>query len=259
MAQALRSLAVIRELAEKGYRIFSVDDVRPITQSLGLKDSYIPQLLRRCVMDGSLYSLYRGVYCLNQSLTSGSPITEYEIANYIAKSSAIAFWSALSIHQLTDQVLRDILILAPKEESPHSSQSIFHIHETKYHMFRVKRDYFFGIEKKFLTDQPIMVTDLERTLIDGLVRPELCGGFREVINAFDVGWDRVNVQKLMDYGRKFGVSVLKRIGWMCENLSLPNPHIESLKTLPCTSCYKLDVSRQAIGKIAKAWNLRENI
>lgn len=259
MTKILRSLSVIRELAEKGYRIFSVDDVRPITRSLGLKDSYLPQLLRRCVLEGSLHSLYRGVYCLNQSLTSGSPITEYEIANYIAKPSALAFWSAFVIHHLTDQVLCDVLILVPREDSTHSVQSVFTINKTRYRIIRVKREYFFGVEKKFLTDQPIVVTDLERTLIDALGRPELCGGFREVINAFQIAWHRVNVEKLIDYGTTYGISVLKRIGWICENLELSNDHLDALKALPCTSCYKLDVSGYAMGKISKRWNLRENI
>lgn len=255
-----RPLAVIRELAEKGHRVFSVEDIRLITQSLGLKDSYVPQLLKRCVLDGSLQYLYRGVYCLNQSLTAGSPITEYEIANYIVKPSAIAFWSAFVIHQLTDQVLRDIFILAQREETPNSSQSIFKIKEVTYHIIRVKGESFpFDVEMKFLTDIPILVTNLESTLISSLIRPELCGGFREVINAFQIAWDRVDIDKLITYGRNIGTSVLKRIGWLCENLELSNPRLEELKALPCTSCYKLDVSREPIGKISKNWRLRENI
>ena len=259
MTQTLRSLALIRELAEKGYRIFSVDEVRSITRLLGLKDSYVPQLLKRCVQDGSLLSLYRGVYCLNQSLTSGAPISEYEIANYIIKPSALAFWSAMTIHQLTDQVLREVFIVASREDAHHSSQSLFTIQDTQYHVMRVKQNYFFGIEKKFLTEIPIVVTDLEKTLIDTLVRPDLCGGFRESMTAFQMGWDRVNIPTLITYGQKFGVSVLKRVGWVCETLELENPYIDELRAIPCVSCYKLDVSRKPAGRIARAWSLRENI
>ncbi len=260
MTHSLRPLAVIRELAEKGLRIFSVDDVRVITRSLGLKDSYIPQLMRRCVLDGSLQHLYRGVYCLNQSLTAGSPVTEYEIANYLVQPSVIAFWSAFAIHQLTDQVLHDVLILARREEVTHSSQSIFKIKGTTYRIFRMKGEHFpFCAEQKFLTDVPVLVTDLESTLISSLIRPDLCGGFREVINAFQIAWDRVDIEKLIYYAQNIGVSVLKRIGWLCENLNLFNPRLEELKALPCTSCYKLDVSGKSVGKISRHWNLRENI
>ncbi len=54
------SLAFIRTLAEKGHRIFSVDAIYPITMALGLKHSYVPQLLRRCVKDGSIHSFIVG-------------------------------------------------------------------------------------------------------------------------------------------------------------------------------------------------------
>lgn len=255
----LKTLSVVRLLAEKHSRIFSVYELRSITQSLHLKDSYLPQLINRALKEGSLERLYRGVYTLNQSLIAGSPITEYEIANHIARPSAVAFWSAFAIHQLTDQVLRDVFIIAPREDIQKSPQSLFRIRGGSYKIFRVKRENFFGVEKKFLMDIPIFVTDFERTLIDGIMRPDLCGGFRDVLEAYREGWERVNINKLISYGERFGVSVLKRIGWICDQMNLKNPYMDKIKKIPCANFYKLDTSREAIGLLSKTWHLRENL
>ena len=35
----------------------------------------------------------------------------------------------------------------------------------------------------------VTITDVERTLLDGLAMPQHCGGFAEVVHAFQVGMD----------------------------------------------------------------------
>lgn len=255
----MNPVAIVRRLGEEGFRIFKTEDFRKIAIELGLKDSYVPQLIRRLIKDGSLISLYRGTYTIAGGLLAGPPLSSYEIGLALAKPSALCCWTAFSLHNLTDQVLRAVFVMTTYQREHNSVKTNFEIQGARYKIIRVQEKFFYGYERRFLTEVPIIVTDLERTLIDGLVRPQYCGGFREVIEGFRLGWDRVNVDKLIDYGHKMSTAVLKRIGMVCETLELENPRLEELQSIPCSSFYKLDTSGENKGPWNYRWNLRDNV
>lgn len=255
----MNQVIVLKKIAETGLRIFSTDVLRGITQELGLKDTYLPQLIHRYSFEGVVRKLHKGVYALPQDLMAGPPLSEFEIACHLATPSALCCWSAFVIHGLTDQVLNHIYVMAPYGRKHFSSKTSFEIERTTYKIINVSPQSFFGTEIRWITEAPITVTDLERTLLEGLIRPEYCGGFREVMEAYGQAKERLNQNKLIDYGKKISLSVLKRIGWVLEEIGIHNEGIEDLQRLPCTSCYKVDVSSPSSGKWNARWNMKENI
>lgn len=50
--------------------------------------------------------------------------------------------------------------------------------------------------------EQVQVSDLERTILDGLARPELCGGVSEVVTGLLIRKDDLDWEKLAEYTSK---------------------------------------------------------
>jgi hypothetical protein len=73
-----------------------------------------------------------------------------------------------------------------------------------------------------------MVTDMEKTIIDGLDLPQYVGGVVEIAKALSTTRTQLNESKLRRYAGKIGNSaVAKRLGFLLEILGLGN--VEALR------------------------------
>ena len=61
---------------------------------------------------------------------------------------------------------------------------------------QVRPQRFFGASRVWVGDVRVRVTDLERTLLDGLNKPRYCGDFGEVLHAFQLGTERLDVERV---------------------------------------------------------------
>lgn len=63
----------------------------------------------------------------------------------------------------------------------------------------------------------MQVSDLERTVIDGLRQPEYCGGVTEVAKALWMRHQDIETAKLVDYALRLGVgAVSRRLGYVLD-------------------------------------------
>jgi predicted transcriptional regulator of viral defense system len=167
--------------------------------------------------------------------------------------------SAFSFHHLTDQLGNIIYVMAPLEPQKAYSKNLFKIDGVRYHIIRVKKEHFFGFEQKWIGRELITITDLERTLIDGLVRPKYCGGFREVLDAYSQAIDGLDVPKIISYARKISDSACKRLGWVLNSLGVDDKQLQPLLERTTTSFAKLNPSGPQRGSWNKKWLLLENL
>jgi predicted transcriptional regulator of viral defense system len=182
------TINLTRLIAQKNLRVFSLAELTPLAQENGCASSYVPRLVSLMKQRGDLVSLGSGLYTLPLELLAGGALHEFEIALALAKQGAISHHSAFSYYGLTDQILNRTYVTVPKiAESNLSSQTNYVIAHNEYNLIRVAPKYYWGIKHIFISEARICITDLERTLIDGLTHPQYCGGFFEVINAFDRG------------------------------------------------------------------------
>lgn len=246
-------LEFLHELTQSGYRIFSVDDARDVARTLNLKESSISYILKSLISKKAIRSLFRGNYAIEDNFLSGPPLHPFEIALHLAKRGAICCWSAMTFHKLTDQVLTKIYVYSPQEKGRALPLYTYQIDGYNFHLIQVSSKTLWGIERRRTADIKIPITDLERTLIDGLTYPHYCGGLREVLEAFKLAQDQFSIDKLMDYARHSPVVIQKRLGWICDQLSISN-------TLEVRTTYydKLDPAGPRRGKYNKKWMLVEN-
>jgi predicted transcriptional regulator of viral defense system len=258
----LMSLKFIQELAKNGLRVFTIDKARIIASSIGLKQSYVPRLLSKLSRENVIVHLIKGTYAVSNTLLPGSPLHPYEVAMGLIQPAAICCWSAMIYHSLSDQILRKTFILTPHLEGNKNSSIYTYVVEThEYVLIRVKPENFWGIKTVYIDSTKVYITDLERTLLDGLVRSKYCGGILEVISAFERAAQEIDPIKLYNYVLKCSHTIQQRLGWILDHLKiLPNlrlkleGHVRNYKT-----CAKLNPEGQLRGKRNLVWKIVENI
>ncbi len=66
--------------------------------------------------------------------------------------------------------------------------------------------------------------------------------------------------RLVAYTLRYGVgAVIKRMGWILENLGVPHKEIEPLREYPVKNYYRLDPQGPPGGKPNARWHIKENL
>ena len=124
----------------------------------------------------------------------------------------------------------------------------------------LRPDRFFGIVKDWIDEMPFMVTDREKTIIDGLDLPQYVGGVAEIAKALSTVWTQLNESKLRKYAVKIGNSaVAKRLGFIMEMLKLGD--VERLRKVAVLApgFSPLDPTLPRKGKYNRRWGLLVNM
>ena len=96
---------LVRALAGQGDRVFTNARAREMAPSAGVSPGYLRQALHHLVKAGWLLRLRKGLYAISSSVPGAAPAHEFEIAMHLAKPAAIAFWSAMHHHGMTESDL----------------------------------------------------------------------------------------------------------------------------------------------------------
>ena len=264
--RTLVGIELFRLLAREGDRVFTTERARELAPRVGLKESYLLEALYHLHRNDWIVPLRRGLYALSSNTPGISEAHEYEIAMSLVHPAAISHWSALHHHGLTEQIPRTVFVLTTTESSiPRvrssalgSSRNGYEVGDIIYRFTQVRPHRFFGTERVWLAGSQVCITDLERTLLDGLAMPRHCGDFAEVLHGFDVGMERVDIERISDYASQIGTSTAKRLGWVLERHGIDGPTIDRLASLPVRGWRKLDPSGPRKGRQNNRWMLIEN-
>ena len=244
---------LLRELAEAGFKTFSIKDAKKYAQKLKISVNYIPEALVHLQKNNWVTRIKRGLYAFTPAFGM-QMLHEFVVAQSLVPSSIISHWTAMHYHHLTQQTPNVIFSTLPASTSVPRK-----IDKNKYRFVYARKELFYGIQKIWLDEVQVAITYLERTLIDGLRQPKFCGDFYEVMQAFKMAKDRMNIEKLIDYALKCDSATAKRLGWVLENLGVSMKRLKALYLLPIKGYRKLDPSGLQKGKLNKKWMIQENI
>jgi len=136
------------------------------------------------------------------------------------------------------------------------------LHGTQFRFVLLKSKDFFGDTKHWVTKQEsIAISDLERTILDGLRHPEYCGGITDVAKGLWMRRDDVRAAKLIDYAHRLGVgSIYRRLGYLLDLFGIgTHPELQSLRTALTATYVPLDPSLPSEGSHTAKWRLQLNI
>lgn len=184
----------------------------------------------------------------------------YELANEAYPIGSLSYSSALEVLKLTDQRFNKIHIYLSREtvtnileekkalrnnilppdtilehwqinKVPRNTNIEGPIWETySPDPHNIKPEWLFGTVIQEVQGVKVRITSLERTLIDGLKNPKYCGGLNEVFKAWVRALEYIDINKLIDFTEKYGLSILhQRVGFVCKMLGLHHPHFQEWK------------------------------
>ena len=121
--------------------------------------------------------------------------------------------------------------------------------------------HFFGTKKIWIDNfNKVICSDLEKTFIDCLFKPDYAGGIVEIARAIYISRDKIKFNVLLEYAIKFNSqAVIKRLGFILEILKIETNIIEDLQKLKTNSVVLLDTELPKSGKIKTKWSIQQNI
>lgn len=164
--------------------------------------------------------------------------------------------SAMAIHQMVTQPQLVVYTTSTKQIRAKS------VLGTEFRFVSCKPKHFFGTTRHWVTKtQKIEVSDLERTVIDGLRQSEYCGGFSEVAKGYWMRRQNMDVKQLVEYALMLGIgAVYRRLGYLLELFETKETGQVDLLRKKLTSTYMLlDPAMPAEGKFIARWRLRLNV
>lgn len=164
--------------------------------------------------------------------------------------------SAFDLHQISTQPQLVVYVSTPYLIRPRT------ILGTEFRFVRSKPKHLFGITEIWLDkNEKVQVSDLERTLLDGLKQPSYCGGLTEVAKGFWIKRDSLNFKRLVDYALRLDIgAVIRRLGFLMELYEMnAAKEIERLHSKLTATYQLLDPELPAEGKFLSRWKLRLNI
>jgi predicted transcriptional regulator of viral defense system len=249
---------LLTTLAEKDKNIFSIADTQEILDS-----SYDAALhtLRRLTRTGWLVRLTAGRYAI-VPLSSGDQanpqINRYVIARELMEQTPyyISHESAMDIHNMLTRPVTNVIVTTPRRLTGREILGV------PYRFVYASSETLWGSEPIWVTPyEQVTVSDLERTILDGLARPDLCAGVSQVATGLWLRQDDFDWDRLAAYAHKLDVrAVAQRLGYLLELYDLGTPSlIASLQEMVGVSYAKLDALLPDDGPYLARWRLRLNL
>jgi predicted transcriptional regulator of viral defense system len=249
-------IELTRKLMEQGCRIFTTQQAQKTAPSVGIAKTYLNEALYHLIQSGWLTRIHKGLYALSSATPGVAPVHEFEIAMNIVSPAAISHWSALHYHGLTEQIPHQVFVLTTTTATiPRNTK----LGEITYQCIRVKPERYFGTQKIWIGNTHITITDPERTLLDGLMKPQYFGDFAEILHAFELHMPKIKLDRIIDYALKLDTVVAKRLGWILEHHGIISSKLEKLAALSITGYRPLDPTRSKKGNCDRRWSIQENL
>ncbi len=253
-----QTAGLLAGLYDRAQSTFTLSDAQEIT---GLTPHLASSLLHKATRRGLVSRLKPGVFVIvppelgSATEYAGDP---YLVARRLAEPapSFISHASAMEIHRMVTQPQFVVFASSPKQIQSRT------IRGTEFRFVYVQPEHYFGTTKHWATKQEFVeISDLERTVIDGLRQPEYCGGITEVAKGLWMRNQDMQPAKLVDYALRLGVgAVIRRLGYLLELYGISSEdELARLRETLTDSYMRLDPMLPKEGHHLHRWRLQLNI
>jgi predicted transcriptional regulator of viral defense system len=249
---------LITALYDSGRTMFTTAETAQIT---GLTVPLASSLLHKARKRGLVSQLKRGLFVIvppevgSSTEYSGNP---YLVARYLVGNAPyfLSHASAMELHRMVTQP-QLVIFASSTKRIPNQT-----LHGTKFRFVLAKAKDFFGGTRHWVTKQEsVPISDLERTVLDGLRHPEYCGGITDVAKGLWMRHADVHVAKLLEYASCLHIgSVYRRLGYLLELFGIATEaELQSLRNTLTATYVPLDPSLPKEGPHLAKWRLQLNI
>jgi len=232
-------------LDEYEVNIFSIEKIESIIEQ---SFSNLHEVLENLVEKEFLSRIERGKYCRHNFRD------EMAIGSFLVNDGAIAYWSALNRHRLTEQFPNTVFVQTTKMKS---AKTVFAV---SYQFIKITPRKRVGIQTEGYGDHKFQMTNLEKTIVDCFDLPQYSGGYSELIRAFEQ--TQLDQDKLIEYCEAIrNISVVKRMAFLAELLdkSKLSRFLKYAQTVVNQRYTLIDPFGEKKGVFNKKWKLRLNL
>jgi predicted transcriptional regulator of viral defense system len=253
-----RAAQLITELYERRRPTFTLSEVESIT---GLSKPAARSLISKARKRGLVTRLKPGLYSLvplelgRATEHVGNP---YLLAEEIIGNQPhyISHGSAFELHRMVTQP--NFIIYASCVRRIRSQS----VGGYDYRFIHIDNDQIFGLTKIWISKQnSVSVSNLERTIIDGLRQPAYVGGITEVAKGLWMKRDSISIETLIQYATQLNIgAVIRRLGYLLELYNLADGKVLDPLSQSISATYqRLDPVLSAHGPFLARWHLQLNV
>lgn len=249
---------LVTGLYDESRDVFTLLDVSRITE---ISPSAAASLISNAVRRGVVTRIKRGHFILvpyelgNVTVYTGNPlIVGHRLLG--DHQHFVSHGSAMSVHGMTTQprMVTQFSCVAP----PRSFTS----HGVEYQFISRKARDMFGMSDQWITpQQKVPVSDIERTIIDGLDQTGYVGGYSEIDKGTWMRRSDINPDKLVDYALRLGSgAVIRRLGFLLDSCDIgSDQHRAALRGRLTATYHLLDPLLPKEGPYQSRWRLQINV
>ena len=253
-----RAAQLFTELNELRRSTFTLADVRSIT---GLSAAAARNLVHKAQQRGLVTRLKPGLYNLvpfELGRATEHIDSPYLIARELAGAAPyfLSHGTALELHRMVTQPNFTVYVSCTRRVRPQM------VGGYDFRFIHITAEQEFGAMKHWIDKERfVLISDMERTIIDGLRHPAFVGGITEVAKGLWMKRDVLKVERLADYARRLGVgAVVRRLGYLLEHYGLADASaLEPLRGMLTATYQRLDPLLPAEGAFLSRWRLQLNV
>lgn len=185
--------------------VFRFDEAR---RRLKIKASALSVMLHDLQGQGYIVKIKNGLYAIKPLEAKGKEFSpnKYLVAAKLQRKLYLSHHSALELHGVAQSLYNTVYISVPRQSRTLQFQENVYQFVTTFHSF--------GVEEIKVENVPILVTDREKTLVDGLEKLKYVGGLEEYLKSVS-SFPSVDTMKLLRYLRLLNKKVLyAKTGWL---------------------------------------------
>ncbi len=167
----------------------------------------------------------------------------------------IGFWSAMNYWGMTEQIPRTVFVATTRRK-----RNIEYGNQ-EFRFIILSRKKFFGSVQEKIEDFEFNISSREKTIVDGLMHPEYCGGISEVAKAIRNAGDELNWSKLLRIVSRVSISAVdRRLGYLLDVMEIRKDIAQKLSKKGFVGFRWLDPSgEKKILRYSKRWGLMVNV
>ncbi len=210
---------------------------------------------------GRILRLRRGLYAV---LPIGAnpqsyPVDPFLVAAKMTDDSVLAYHTALEFHGKAYSVYQHFYYLTGHSPRPLTFRSFSFRSVLFPRKLRVKNRQDFGVIEADRLGLDVRVTDLERTLVDVLDRPDLAGSWEEIWRSLE-SVEFFDLDKVVEYVLLLeNATTAAKVGFYLEQhgetLMVQDVHLKALQKLRPLQPHYFDRARRKEGRLVKQWNI----
>ncbi len=244
------------------HAVFTVEELDRFLSARGSnKPSTRNSLLAYHLRQGRIIRVRRGLYA---TVVSGfdpasSPVDPYLVATKMTEDAVLAYHTALEFHGHAYSLYSRLLFITAGKSLPLQFQS----HEIRSvsvpHPLRAKGKEMFGVTCHNRSGVELRVTNLERTLVDVLDRPDLAGSWEEIWRSLE-SVEFFDLDQVIEYTFLLeNATTAAKVGFYLEqqrdSLMVEDSHLNRLRNLRPRQPHYLIRSKRKDCRWNKEWNL----